>query len=457
MNRLRRYPDWREDYKRKLVSPEDAVKVVKSGDRVVFPLMGVPRVLPQALYARRAELRNVEILMNTPEDSYPWFDVANQESFMPNVESCFSSYARIREGVTEKRIPFTPNLMWMWPKTVDEPARAGWARQPDMVMTVVGPPDGNGFCCFGEALWSKKDYCRRARTVVAEVDNNQIRTFGDNYIHVSEVDYFVEHTPREPSALFKLADELRAFKPAEGTRRIAELVSSLINDGDTVQIGWSMNTMLFPWLGVFDNKQDLGWCSELTPPGITTLIKNGVFTGRRRNIYMGKAVCTALFGTSEERKFYANNPTFELYDVSFTNNPRNIAANDNLLAINGALAIDLTGQIANEVIPGTGMVWNGQAGQPEWVVGAMLSKGGRSIHCLNSTNRDGTASRIVPSIPEGTPVTISRYWADTVVTEHGIAHLLGKSLRERADALIAIAHPDFRGELRQAARKLFWP
>jgi len=218
-----------------------------------------------------------------------------------------------------------------------------------------------------------------------------------------------------------------------------------------------MNTMLFPWLGVFDSKTDLGWYSELTPPGISTLVREGVFTGRRKSFHPRKVICTCLFGTKEERAFYTENPSFELYDVSYTNNPRNIAANDNMVAINGALAVDLTGQIANEVIPGTNFVWNGQAGQPEWVVGAMMSKGGRSIHCLNSTNRDGTVSRIVPVMPQGSPVTVSRYWADIVVTEYGIAHLLGKSFRERAEELTAVAHPDFRGELRQAARKMFWP
>ena len=166
-------------------------------------------------------------------------------------------------------------------------------------------------------------------------------------------------------------------------------------------------------------------------------------------------VCTKIGGTRVEKEYYTNNPAFELCDVSYVNDPVNIGANDNVLAINGALLVDFTGQITVEALPS--YIWNGAAGAPEWVYGALRSKGGRSLHALNSTDREGKVSRIVPTIPEGIPVTIPRYYADMVVTENGVAHLLGKSLRERAEALISIAHPNFRAELRKQAQKLFWP
>ena len=181
-----------------------------------------------------------------------------------------------------------------------------------------------------------------------------------------------------------------------------------------------------------------------------------MFNGKRKNINTGKAVCTHLTGTTEEKEFYADNPAIELYDVSYVNDPITIASNDNVMAINGALMVDLTGQITVEVLP-DGYVFNGNAGAPEWVYGALRSKGGRSLHVLNSTDKKGEITRIIPGIPEGIPVTIPRYYADIVVTEYGVAYLLGKSLRQRAEALISIAHPDFRAELKKQAQKMFWP
>lgn len=441
---------WRDDYLKKFITAQNAAMLVKSGDRVMIPLGGETRSILEALQARAGEVRNVEIFQGDPLSEFAWLETVLQESFTVNVETAFRGF--VRDALTERRATFTPDIFHLTFKPIEEEFRNG--RKIDVGLVVVSPPDENGFCSFGESLWNKRQVVRHAGLAIAEVDRNYIRTYGQNDIHVSELDYFVDHTPEEPPDT--LADDLAALTPPEGTRRIAQYVSEIVKDGDTIQIGYSMNTMLFPWMGVFDNKKDLGWHSEITPPGIATLVKEGVFNGKRKNINIGKMVCTKIGGTRVEKEYYTNNPAFELHDVSYVNDPVNIAANDNVLAINGALLVDFTGQITVEALP-SGYIWNGAAGAPEWVYGALRSKGGRSLHALNSTDRKGKVSRIVPTIPEGIPVTIPRYYADIVVTENGVAHLLGKSLRDRAEALISIAHPYFRAELRKQAQKLFWP
>jgi len=212
-------------------------------------------------------------------------------------------------------------------------------------------------------------------------------------------------------------------------------------------------------LGLLDGKQDIGYHSEATPPGVITLVREGVINGRRKTLHPGKVVVTSLGGGSREEMEWANeNPLFWLVDSEYLEDIRVIAANDNMVAINNALAIDLTGQVAAE---GLGeRTISAAGGQIPFVFGALLSKGGRAIHVLPSTARtpDGqVVSRIVPALPPGTPVTIQRNCVQYVVTEYGVANLWGKSLRQRAEELIAIAHPDFRAELRREARRRFWP
>ncbi len=370
-------------------------------------------------------------------------------------------------------------------------------------MCVVSPPDRNGFCSFGFALWDKRNYAQRAKVVVAEVDENQIRTYGSNYIHVSEIDYFVEHTPKlirdeditglvggiEPKGLrdaaekaFRIMDPnqratwaswilsaekesdmmavsriLGLVEPPEEAKRIGEYVSTLVKDGDCIQIGIGSPAGFFPSLGVFDDKVDLGVHSEMIARGIPRLMETGVITGKRKNVNKGKMIVTGLTGASwDELQYFHQNPLVEVYDAQDVVNVVKIAANDNQVSMNNALSIDLTGQINVETILGS-RIWNGPGGQPELHIGAMHSKGGRAITLLNSTAMRGTVSRIVPQLDEGATVTIPRYWADYVVTEYGIARLYGKNFRERANELIAIAHPNFRAELKKAAQKLFYP
>jgi 4-hydroxybutyrate CoA-transferase len=237
-------------------------------------------------------------------------------------------------------------------------------------------------------------------------------------------------------------------EPEHYLKDIAGYVSGLIKDGDTIQIGVGRTTEPLVQLGMLDGKHDIGYHSEATPPGIISLVKEGVITGKYKTINQGRAMVTSLGGgTREEMAWASQNPLFWLVDVDYLEDVRVIAAHDNMVAINNALAIDLMGQINAETIGTRPMA--GSGGQPSFVIGALLSKGGRSIIVLPSTASGGKVSRITPRLPEGSAVTIPRQFTDYVITEYGVARLWGKTLRERSQELISIAHPDFRAELRK--------
>jgi acyl-CoA hydrolase len=305
---------------------------------------------------------------------------------------------------------------------------------------------------------------RRAKVVLAEVVPDQIRTYGENYIHVSEIDRFVEHSPPPLPPQFAdldLAGLLNKFGMVltdEEEARIAEVIgetiaADIIRDGDCIQVGGgSVSGTMCAFL---HNKHDLGIHSEVIPGGTADLVKEGVITGNRKSINRGKVVGTALSGLSpEELGFFNENPVLELYDITKINHPRVISQNDNVVAINNALSIDLTGQV-NAASFGTRM-FTSAGGQPDFLMGALWSHGGRAITVLPATGKKGTVSRIVPILEPGTEVAVSRYFVDHVVTEYGIAKLFGKTRKERVEELIAVAHPDFRAELRKEAQKLSW-
>lgn len=439
--------NWREEYKRKMVLPEKAVQVVKSGDRVSFTYGREPRALGLALAARLGELRNVTVFIRTPAMDFGWYDPGWEESFKIEISYVLPI---TREMMAERRCDFViGGLLGMTPR---HPAVA----EADVLFTEVSPPDENGYCSFGASVWGKKKAVECAKIVLAEVNENLIRTYGENYVHVSEIDYFVEHVSggKRPGATDLLGR--KTWEPGEVEKRIAEYVSTLIKDGDTLQIGVGSTSEWVAYLGALNDKTDLGWHSETTPRGIIKLVREGLITGKRKNINRGKVIAVAVGGgDKEDMDFVNNNPVFELYDADYVLNPAVIGSNDNVVAINSAISIDLTGQIAAESVGPT--LVSGPGGQLAFATGAQLSRGGCFISTLPSTAREGTVSRIVPQLEKGTVVTIPRTLADIVVTEYGIAHLYGKTQRERASELIAIAHPDFRSELTKEAQKLFWP
>ena len=487
--------DWREEYKRRLVSPEEAVQVVKSGHTVYIPLVGQPREFMAALAARRDELRGVNIVTTAPESDPGWWQPGWEESFQMVVFGFAGPLARA--SLDLRRSDFACGCI-----TTEMKAATERGANFDVMMTRVTPPNDHGFVCFGADAWGKKNATRRAGKVIAAVDENMIRTFGDNWIHMSEIDYFTEHKPelmspeeieriiasQEPEArreklkwivsnvppeflpdvlplLSQLPDDMLDYAPKvmgfsppdEASRGIAQYVETLVKDGDTIQVGVATPSGWMPQLGVFDRKHDLGYHSEMAARGIGRLVDGGVITGKHKTIHRDVAVAGAWSGCDpEEMQIINDNPAFEIQDSEYVINIRTISQHENMVAINNAISIDLTGQINSETVFG-GRIINGPGGQPESHIGAVHSKGGRGITLLRSTALNGAVSTVVAQHDAGAIVTIPRYFTDYVVTEYGIASLLGKTQRQRAEELISVAHPDFRPELREEARKLFYP
>jgi 4-hydroxybutyrate CoA-transferase len=439
---------WQEEYKRKLVAPDEAMKVVKSGDRVLF---GQPDALALglALAGRAEDLKGVRIQGGGGRD-FPWYD-SSWEEIYPGAFVLEVPYVLplVRQLMDAKRGDFAVSGLFGVPDPKSlEPV--------DVFLVQISPPDEHGFCSFGASLWHKKELISIAKVTVAEVNEHVIRTYGDNFIHISEIDSFVEHTPtgRAPGTTDILGR--KTVGPGEVEKTVAQYIGTLIKDGDCLEIGVGGTAEWVAQVGGLETKHDLGWHSENTVKGIATLVMDGVINGKHKNIHPGKAVATAVGGgTKEEMDYINSNPIFEVYSSNYILNPRVISTHDNMVAINSAISIDLTGQVAAESIGP--VMTSGSGGQLAFAIGANLSKGGRNVVAIPSTARGGQLSRIVPMLPQGTVVSTPRTLANYVVTEYGIAYLKGKTQRERALELIGIAHPDFREELKKEAEKLYWP
>lgn len=496
--------DWEGEYKRKLVSAEEAVKVVKSGDLVATPLPPQPLLLQSRLAERAPELRNVTIQVAAPVQNPGWFSPGMEESFSPVIELFIA--ALVRPTHDDKRTTYSPVSFSTQFKTIDEDRLE--KREIDVFMTCVSPPDRNGFCYFGPHMWHKRSYAKRARKVLVEVDANIPKMYGDNAIHVSEIDYFVENTvpmvtwedvlafvnaiepaEKRPSVeefmrrMYKMRPDMTGMlmeamgpffadpsfdiwsiagvagieEPSPAVGGIAENLKEIIQDGDSFNIGVGRPSLYMVELGAFEDKHDLGIYTEMGCIGLCMLVKRGIVTGKCRTFHPGKAIFSTLTGCGpEDVEFAADNPIFEVYDSEYVVNIANIARIGNIVAINNGLQVDLTGQICSETQFGPRMI-NGQGGQLEFHIGAFLAKGGRACTLLPSTALAGAASTIVPQLDKGSLVTIPRHFADIIITEHGIARLAGKNHRERANELIGVAHPDFRAELKKEAQQLFYP
>lgn len=442
---------WQSEYKLKSVTAEEAVKIIKNGDTVAIPIDTEPLSLSKALQARKEDLENVKILMRQPHDELGWFDPELEGVFHVFLETQLGSLGR---KLTEKKTDFIPYLTSI--RFKDEGQLQKYPREIDVAMIVVSPPDMDGYCYFGPYLSHKREYVRSAKKVLAEVSDDpgmKMHTPGDNQVHVSEIDFFTEHLPPPPKKIS--ASNKVKTGPGEAERKIAGYVGSLVPDGSTLQVGPGDVIESIFTIGAFDEKKDLGVHSAIVAPGLLGLIRKGIVNGKCKNINPGKTVIGGFrrIVNPEDISFINENPHFLVRDMDYVNDIRTIASHDNMIAINGILAIDLTGQIAADSL-GTRM-FNGAGGQVEFVIGSILSRGGHSIAVLRSTTRDGKISRIASTLEKGTVVTIPRTFTDYVVTEYGIVCLWGKSQRERVEALISIAHPDFRDDLRKQAETLY--
>jgi 4-hydroxybutyrate CoA-transferase len=481
--------DWRERYRDMLATPEVAAGAIRSGDNLFIPnaYLGV---MPPHIVARKAELRDVTVEICTPLSDPGWLSPGMEESF-DIIVRIFLHIARAAHD--EGRIPYLPytNGTWIKPHRDQRPAR----REIDVFTVEVSPPDEQGRCYFGQGVWESLYYARNARTVIGECDEYFIKTHGESFLHVSEIDYLVDVTvpalsaeeldlvvgrmdadkrekarhslaqmqPRIFRGVLPVIDQvpveileelLNLVEPTEVMKAMADNLKVVLRDRDTIQIGIGKHTKHLVELGAFDHLNDLSIFSEMACPGMGFLVKRGIASGSYSTLHPGKAVFSSLLGmTPEEIRWADDNPSFELYPGEYVINIANISRNENQVAINNAVQVDLIGQITCESQFGPRLI-NGAGGQVEFHIGAFLSRGGRAVTMLPSTYRDGAASNIVPYFEKGTLVTLSRYWADYVVTEWGVAELAGRTHRERAEALVEIAHPDYRDELREAARQI---
>jgi acyl-CoA hydrolase len=426
--------DWVDQYHRKLCTADEAVRLVRSGDRVyLHEGCGTPLPIIEALLRRALDLRNVELVHMLTFGPADYTRPEYEGHFRHNA---FFMGGNVRDAVNDGRADYTPVFL----SEIEGLFTSG--QMPlDVAVIQTSPPDSHGFLSLGTSIDCGLTAARCARNVIAEVNSQMPRSYGDTFLHVSQVSALVE-TSRP---LLELAGE--PSTPVQ--ERIAGLVASLIPDGATLQTG--IGGIPDAVLRFLRDRRDLGVHSEMCSDGIIDLVESGVITNDRKRIHRGKIVAGFVLGTRRLFEFMHENPIFEFHPTSYVNDPFVIAQNDNMVAINSAIQVDLTGQVCADSI-GT-RPYSGFGGQVDFVRGAARSKGGRPIIALQSTAKNGTVSRIAPVLSPGAGVVTSRADVHYVVTEHGIAYLHGKTLRERAEALIAIADPKFRGELTEFAVK----
>jgi len=439
---------WRERLGARLVSAEAAVSGVRSGDVVgVAPYTCTPHTLCRALAARARSKGLGGVRIEHPASLFAWTapDLAGAFELHDNFATA-ANRAACHAGEME----YLPVGRW---RAAELPA--GYTAEPAFYLVPTSPPDAHGFCSFGHGVWFSNLMARHAKTVIAEVHPEFIRTGGENHVHVDQIAHFVEAD--------EVADSVLPPGPPPGTEELAAVdaicnlvAAELVNDGDTLQMGvGTVSAALAPYLGF---RNDLGIQTELITGGTADLVQKGVVTGRRKTVYPRKVVGSALVAMGrEELAAIHENPVFELYDFGTTDDLRMLIGQPNFVTVNNALIVDLTGQVAAESFDAR--MFAGVGGQTVFMIAGAYSPGGRSVSVLPASSRPGAGerrvSRIVAALPPGTPVTVPRTFVDYVVTEHGIAELRGKTVRQRIGALIEIAHPDFREELRSRARELY--
>jgi 4-hydroxybutyrate CoA-transferase len=428
---------WEPGYSHKIQTSDEALRLVQSGMRVyIQPGCAEPEALVQALMRRGPEVRDVEIVHMMTMGCAPYVAPEMAGHFRHNAMFIGPN---VREAINDGRADYTPIYL----SEIEGLFESG--EMPiDVALIEVSPPDSHGFCSFGVGVDTTLTAAKCARHVIAQVNNYMPRTYGDSFIHVSDIDAVVEWS--QPLCELK--------KPAVTDMHvaIARNVAGLIEDGAVLQTGiGGIPDAVLPFLM---DRKDLGVHSELVSEGVIPLIEAGVITGARKNFKPRKIIVGFVLGGKRMFEFVDNNPIFELHPTAYTNDPGLIARNDRMVAINSALQVDLTGQVCSDSIGN--QFYSGIGGQVDFLRGASRSKGGKPIIAISSTAKKGKISRIVPTLSPGAGVVTSRGLVRYVVTEHGVAYLHGKSIRERAKALIEIADPKFRDELYEYCEKTKW-
>jgi len=423
--------DWREKYKSKIVSADEAVKVIKPQDRILIGhATGEPSALVEAMVRRAGQLGGNEIFHMVCMGEGLYCQPQYKDVFRFN--ACFMG-KHTREAYTDGRADYIPCFFFEIPELLT-------TRLPlDIALIQVSSPDENGNCSYGTSCDFTESGVRRPETkVLLQVNERMPYTLGAA-VNLDRATFIVDET-REMI-------ELPPPNISEVEEKIGSNVADLVEDGSTLQLGiGAIPDAVIRFLG---NKKDLGIHTEMFSDGVVGLAEKGIINNAQKTLHNGKFVASFLMGTRRLYDFVDKNPDVLMLPIDYVNDPNVIAQNDKMISINSTMQVDLYGQ-CNSAYRGT-EVYSGVGGQVDFVRGSRRSKGGRSIIALPSTAKGGTISKIVTRLDPGAAVTTSRYDVNTIVTEYGVAELIGLNLRERARALINIAHPDFREKLEKEA------
>jgi 4-hydroxybutyrate CoA-transferase len=428
---------WNKIYESRVLTPEEAVRHIKSGQRIFLTgNCSVPQKVLAALVDFAPQLDNVEIcqaLTVGPADY-----VGQKMEGHLRVNTMFIS-ANIRKAVQEGRADFTPVLLSEFPLLFKR-----GILPLDAALIHVSPPDEHGFCSLGIEVGLTKSAAESAKIIIAEVNQRMPRTLGDSFIHVSRLNYVVPVDYPLPEMPMSMEG------PSEIIEKIAGFIAELIPDGATMQLG--IGAIPDAVLKYLFHKKDLGIHTELFSDGIIDLVEAGVLTNAQKTLHPGKIIAGFILGTKRLYDWVDDNPIIELHPTEYVNDPYIIAQNERMVSVNSAIEVDLTGQVCADSIGHK--FYSGVGGQLDFIYGASRSKGGVPIVALPSTAKE--YSRIVTTLKPGAGVVTSRNHVRYIVTEYGIADLYGKTIRERALALISIAHPQFRDDLTRQAAELHY-
>lgn len=419
----------------KLVSAEEAVKFINTGDHIfIQSVAAAPQTLIKAMTARANELRNIEIYHLHTEGEAEYIKPAYKNTFHTNA---FFIGANVRKAVASGEADFIPCFLSEVPLLMRREIIP-----IEVALIHVSPPDKHGYCSLGTSVDVSLAGVQMAETVIAQINPNMPRTHGDGVLHIDEIDYGVEVTDEIP--------ELPEMEPTPEELAIGEHCAELVEDGATLQMG--IGAIPNAVLKALTNHRDLGVHTEMFSDGLIPLLEKGIVNGKKKRVHPKKVVASFVMGTRKLYDFIDDNPEIAMLDVAYVNDPHVIRRNPKVTAINSAIEVDLTGQVCADSI-GSRM-YSGVGGQMDFIRGASLSEGGKPIIALPSTTAKGE-SKIVHFLKEGGGVVTTRANMHYVVTEHGVANLYGKTLRQRAKELIRIAHPNHREELQKQAFERF--
>ncbi|NOX17632.1 MAG: acetyl-CoA hydrolase/transferase family protein [Chlorobi bacterium] len=433
---------WHAKYKSKIVLPEEAVEVIKSGDKVVVqPGCAAPLKLIRSMVERKDDLEDVEIYHILVVGDLPYMQPGMEKHFK---HRAFFIGQNTRTAVNEGRAEFIPIFL----SEVTLLFKNGIIK-PDVAMIHVSPPDEHGFCSYGIDVGNIKTPAEKSKIVIAQVNEHMPRGLGNSFIHISKIDYIVEYS--EPLLELPQIDPNASTEILDIYDRIGKNVSELIEDGATLQMG--IGAIPDAVMNYLYDRNNLGVHTEMFSDGIIDLVEQGIINGEEKTLHPGKIIAGFVLGTKRLYDFLDNNPIIEFHPQEYVNDPFIIAKNKKMVAINSAIEIDLTGQVCSDSI-GT-RLYSGIGGQVDFVRGAAHSEGGKAVIALPSVTKNGKISRIVPTLKEGAGVVTSRGDVHYVATEYGVVNLFGKTIQERAKALIEISHPDFKEELKRFAYETY--